>query len=118
MGAPMVASEALEQAFGRVVKSPYMDKAPVASEATRYSFPAFAHIDGTVRHQSVSREDEPWVHALLLAVGKLTGFAALINTSFNIKGKPLVNSVKDSLDMLDTLPDLDYVLIESFLFAK
>ena len=39
-----------------------------------------------LRHQSVSKGDEPWVHALLLAVGSWTGLAALINTSFNSKG--------------------------------
>ena len=33
-------------------------------------------------------------------------------------GKPIVNSVKESLEMLDTLPDLDYVLIEDYLFAS
>ncbi|CAE7222655.1 unnamed protein product, partial [Symbiodinium sp. CCMP2592] len=60
---------------------------------------------------------EPWVHQLLLAVGKLTGLAALINTSFNTRGKPIVNTVSESLEMLDTLPDLDFVLIEDYLFT-
>merc|ERR1712232_1457005 len=81
------------------------------------AFPALAHVDGTARHQSVGRSDEPWIHALLHAVGRRTGLAALINTSFNTKGKPIVNTIQESLVMLAELPDLDYVLIEDWLFS-
>merc|ERR1712187_1038382 len=76
------------------------------------------HLDGTARHQSVGQIDEPWLHSLLLAVGKKTGLAALINTSFNTKGKPIVNTVHESLKMLREIPDLDYVLIEDWLFRS
>ena len=114
--APMIAEEALEEVFGFKYNSAYMEFAPKVRDEVRERFPAIAHFDGTARHQSVSHEDEPWVHALLLAVGKLTGLAALINTSFNSKGKPIVNTVEASLEMLDQLEDLDYVLIEDWLF--
>ena len=114
--APMIAEEALEEVFGFKYTSTYMEFAPSVRSEVRERFPALAHFDGTARHQSVSRSDEPWVHALLLAVGKLTGLAALINTSFNSKGKPIVNTVKACLEMLDELEDLDYVLIEDWLF--
>ena len=116
--APMIADEDLEKVFGRVVKSPYMSMAPKVQDDVKEKFPALVHLDGTARHQSVGKEDEPWVHALLLAVGRRTGLAALINTSFNTKGKPITNSVVESLEMLDNLPDLDYVLIEDWLFQK
>ncbi|CAE7206645.1 nolO [Symbiodinium pilosum] len=114
--APMIAEEALEEVFGHKYTSSYMEFAPKVLEEVRRRFPALAHFDGTARHQSVSRADEPWVHALLLAVGRWTGLAALMNTSFNSKGKPIVNSVKESLQMLDELADLDYVLIDDWLF--
>lgn len=116
--APMIAEEALEEVFGQRIKSPYMTMAPLVRESVRERFPALAHVDGTARHQSVGAEDEPWIHALLLAIGKKTGLAALINTSFNSKGKPIVNTVRESLKMLDDLPDLDFVLIEDWLFKK
>merc|ERR1712151_155760 len=112
----MIADEALEAAFGYVVKSPYMTMAPRVLASMRSRFPALAHLDGTTRHQSVGKDDEPWIHKLLLAVGKITGLATLINTSFNTRGKPIVNTIKESLHMLDNLPDLDYVLIEDWLF--
>merc|ERR1712048_888675 len=108
----MIADEALEDVFGQQVSSPYMTMAPVVREEVRERFPAIVHLDGTARHQSVGQIDEPWLHSLLLAVGKKTGLAALINTSFNTKGKPIVNTVHESLKMLREIPDLDYVLIE------
>merc|ERR1711881_73310 len=95
--APMIAAEALEDVFGRVVESPYMTMAPYVKESLRALFPALTHLDCTARHQSVGKHDEPWVHSLLLAVGRKTGLAALINTSFNTKGRPIVNTVVDCL---------------------
>ena len=95
-----------------------MTMAPRVVEEIRARFPALAHLDGTARHQSVSQSEEPWIHALLLAVGRLVGLAALINTSFNTKGFPIVNTVRESLEMLDKLPDLDFVVIEDWLFPK
>jgi carbamoyltransferase len=91
--APMIADEALEYVFGHKFGSTYMEFAPVVRDEVRQLFPGLSHFDGTARHQSVGREDEPWVHALLLAVGKRTGLAALINTSFNSRGKPITNTV-------------------------
>ncbi|CAE7214452.1 nolO [Symbiodinium sp. CCMP2592] len=114
--APMIAEEALEEVFGFKYTSPYMEFAPNVRKEVRERFPGLSHFDGTARHQSVSQADEPWIHALLLAVGRRTGLAVLMNTSFNSKGKPITNTVKESLAMLDELEDLDYVVIEDFLF--
>ena len=116
--APVVAAEAMGDLFGRNVSSPYMSMAPRVLDATRAKSPALGHLDGTARHQSVEGTDEPWLHALLLAVGRLTGIAALINTSFNTRGKPICNTAKEALAMLDDLPDLDYVLIDDWLFKR
>eukprot|EP00746_Dinoflagellata_sp_MGD_P084143 gnl/MRDRNA2_/MRDRNA2_334268_c0_seq1.p1 gnl/MRDRNA2_/MRDRNA2_334268_c0~~gnl/MRDRNA2_/MRDRNA2_334268_c0_seq1.p1 ORF type:complete len:161 (-),score=29.34 gnl/MRDRNA2_/MRDRNA2_334268_c0_seq1:105-536(-) len=116
--APMIADEDLEEVFGNLQKSPYMTMAPDVRESVKRRFPAIAHFDGTARHQSVGKQDEPWVHELLLAVRKLIGLGVLINTSFNTKGRPLVNTAAACLTMLDELPDLDYVLIEDWLFSN
>lgn len=116
--APMIADEALPEVFGREVKSPYMSMAPRVLKDVLERFPALSHLDGTARHQSVGEADEPWIHQLLLAVAKHTGLAALINTSFNARGQPIANSIKECLKMLTELPDLDYVLIEDWLFQS
>ena len=68
----------------------YVKKWPfggVPPATTVTSLEAMVHFDGTARHQSVGESDEPWLHELLLAVGKYTGLAALINTSFNSRGQ-------------------------------
>merc|ERR1712151_191123 len=114
----MIADEALEKVFGRVIPSPFMTMAPIIRDEVRAAYPALGHVDSTARHQSVGKNDEPFIHALLLAVGKLTGLAALINTSFNTRGAPIVNTISECLTMLDELQDLDYVLIEDWLFKK
>lgn len=116
--APMIADEALPEVFGREVKSPYMSMAPRVLKDVLERFPALSHLDGTARHQSVGEADEPWIHQLLLAVAKHTSLAALINTSFNARGQPIANSIKECLKMLTELPDLDYVLIEDWLFQS
>ena len=89
--------------------------APAVLPEVQRRFPSLVHLDGTARHQSVSHDNEPWVHALLLAVGKRTGLApwpsetlsetkaALINTSFNTRGKPIVNTAVESLSDSVTL---------------
>lgn len=112
----MIAEEALVEVFGAPVMSKAMQFAPRVRDAVRARFPGMVHFDGTARLQSVGHFDDTWLHELLLAVGRLTGLAALINTSFNSNGKPIVNRVTSCLRMLDELADLDYVLIEDWLF--
>jgi len=116
--APMIADEALEAVFGRSVKSPYMTMAPRVRNEVLQRFPALAHVDGSARHQSVSMQDDKWLHTLLSAVGRVTGLAALINTSFNTQGRPIANRITACLEMLDELEDLDYLLIEDWLFKS
>ena len=53
------------------------------------------HLDGTVRIQTVSEKDDKWLHDLLIAYGKKTGTPILINTSFNVGGKPISNYAED-----------------------
>ena len=50
--------------------------APKVLPEMQRRFPALSHLDGTARHQSVAAAQEPWVHALLMAVGKRTGLVA------------------------------------------
>eukprot|EP00438_Fugacium_kawagutii_P025915 Skav228598 [mRNA] locus=scaffold5678:6215:20800:+ [translate_table: standard] len=109
--APMIADEALEYVFGHKFRSAYMEFAPLVREEVRERFPGLSHFDGTARHQSVGKEDEPWIHALLLAVGKRTGLAALINTSFNSRGKPICNT--DAEYVLSLVGDTESLSIEA-----
>jgi carbamoyltransferase len=59
--------------------------------------PAVVHVDGTARPQVVRREANFRLWSLLRAFQQLTGVPVLINTSFNLAGRPIVSSVEDAL---------------------
>jgi carbamoyltransferase len=61
------------------------------------TYPAIAHVDGTSRVQTVSREEHPGLHAVLENWEKATGRRVLLNTSLNSKGEPLVNTRAQAL---------------------
>ena len=61
-------------------------------------FPAIVHKDGTSRVQTVSKQDNPKFRQLLEAWYNKTGCPMLLNTSLNIKGKPMVNTEQDAED--------------------
>lgn len=95
----------------------------VSFQGIEEELPSLAHFDGTARPQTVSsnRGDagyEPWLYKLLSEVKVLTGYGVLINTSFNSRGKPILNKISDALILLRECPDLDYVLINGWLFEK
>jgi carbamoyltransferase len=58
--------------------------------------PAVTHVDGSARVQTVSREDNPRFHALLAAFERETGCPVLVNTSFNLRGEPIVGTPEDA----------------------
>jgi carbamoyltransferase len=107
----------------RPLKSPFMSFAPKTNPEFEKILPSLSHFDGTARPQTVSsiQNDigyEPWLHQLLSAVKKEIGYGVLINTSFNSKGKPILNTISEALELLNECPDLDYVLINDWLFEK
>lgn len=69
---------------------------PVRAER-RAAIPAVTHADGTARWQVLDRETNPKLHRLLELFGERTGVHVLMNTSFNLRGEPIVNSPDDAL---------------------
>jgi carbamoyltransferase len=62
----------------------------------RSSIPAITHVDYSARVQTVNRDTNPRYHALIEAFRALTGCGVLINTSFNVRGEPIVNTPEDA----------------------
>jgi len=62
----------------------------------RSDVPAITHVDNSARIQTVSKETNPRFHALLSAFEKQTGYGILINTSFNVRGEPIVCTPEDA----------------------
>ena len=121
--APVLNEESVQKVFevtfreGKsVTSSPYMSFAPLLRAEVLEAFPGIAHVDGTARPQTVSRVRNYWLHRLLSHVSLSTGMPILINTSFNTHGKPILNSAAEALQLLRSSTDLDFVVIEDFLF--
>lgn len=87
------AHEFFEMPVGRVPYMQFIAKCKKPDE-----FPAICHVDNTSRVQTVSKGDNPGFYALLSEFYKQTGCPILLNTSLNIKGQPIVNSVADAQD--------------------
>ncbi|MFT7625587.1 MAG: carbamoyltransferase [Myxococcota bacterium] len=81
------------------------------------SLPAVTHVDGGARVQTVSREQNERYYTLIKAVGERTGVPCVVNTSFNIRGEPIVNSPEDALRCFFT-NDMDKLFLGDFLIAK
>ena len=75
--------------------------------------PAITHVNGSARVQTVSVDDNPDFHALLEAVGETTGREMVLNTSFNVKGQPIVNTPEEAIEtFLGT--GIEYLFLENF----
>ena len=89
------------------------DVAP--GQSTR--IPSACHTDRTARVQTVQADTNPRFHALLKAFGALTGVPVLVNTSFNVRGEPIVCTPRDAIEAFYSTP-LDALVIGSFIVEK
>jgi carbamoyltransferase len=96
---------------------PYMIFIVDVREEHREELPAITHVDGTARVQTVSARSNPAFHALLGEVGALTGREMVLNTSFNVKGQPIVNTPEESIEtFLGT--GIDLLFLENVLVKR
>jgi carbamoyltransferase len=79
--------------------------------------PAITHVDGSARPQTVDPEVMPRYAALLEAFRRRTGCAMLVNTSFNVKGEPIVCSPVDALLCFGTT-EIDCLVLEDFVLDR
>jgi len=88
-----------------------------AAPQKKDSIPAVVHVDGTVRPQSVDRSSQPLFHNLIREFGAITGEPIVLNTSFNIRGEPIVCDPRDAIrTFADT--GLDYLVIGNYVVSK
>ncbi len=98
--APAVSIEQVDRWFDveAGTKLPYMIMNVDVREEHRAHLPAITHVNGSARVQTVSSEDNADFHTLLRAVGRTTGREMVLNTSFNVKGQPIVNTPSDAIE--------------------
>jgi carbamoyltransferase len=135
--APIVLAEDVSEYFNQAKPSPYMLLVkPVKKDRQipypadfkqdglldklyflRSDIPAVTHIDYSARLQTVHKETNNKLWNLLNAFKRLTGYSVLVNTSFNVRGEPIVNSPEDAYRCF-MRTDMDYLVIGDFIFDK
>ena len=96
---------------------PYMISIVDVRPEHRASLPAITHVNGSARLQTVSERDNRAFHSLLKAVGKTTGREMVLNTSFNVKGQPIVNTPEEAIEtFLGT--GIEYLFVENYLVTR
>jgi carbamoyltransferase len=94
---PSMTAEAAPRYFERWTDAPFMIIAFRANERLKREAPGIVHVDGTARVQLVHEEVLPRYHRLLVEFEKRAGVPVLLNTSFNVKGEPIVCTIHDAL---------------------
>jgi len=135
--APSVLSDESENYFEGITDSPYMLYVAKVKKENRIQLPdnyenlnieeklkaqksdinAVTHVDYTSRLQTVKFESNPKFHRLLAKYKEKTGFGILVNTSFNVRGEPIVCTPEDAyLCFMNS--NIDYFVCENFIFDK
>ena len=94
-----------------------MSYAPEVKDEEKDRIPSVTHADGTARLQTVTEESHPVFYGILKEFGEISYTNVLLNTSFNIRGYPILSTIEDALYALNNT-ELDYVVIEDYLFSK
>ena len=135
--APSVAADKVSEYFELDCPSPYMlIVAPVKESlrlkmtqdqeklfgidklnVPRSSLPAITHVDYSARIQTIHPETNPRFYALIKEFEKTTGCAVLVNTSFNVRGEPIVSTPEDAYRCF-MRTEMDYLVLENFILAK
>jgi carbamoyltransferase len=115
--APVVTQEDAPTYFESDVDVPFMSFVYPVREEMRPRLPAVTHVDGTGRLQTISKQQNPRYHALLKEFEKLSGVPILVNTSFNIRGEPIVMTPEHAYRCFSGT-EIDYLVLENFLIDR
>ena len=132
--APIVRRERVADYFELDAESPYMLLvAPIKKELrrdvspdvhgfdrlkeTRSTLPAITHVDYSARIQTVSRESNPLLYDLLLRFEQATGCGVLVNTSFNVRGEPIVCTPDDAYRCFMNT-EMDFLILGSYVIER
>ena len=115
--APTVLEDKASEYFDLDRESPYMLLVADVHPEKRETIPAVTHVDGTARIQTINRNQNEKYYDLIKAFEEKTGCAVIINTSFNVRSEPIVESPEDALNtFLHT--HMDYLVLGNCLLSK
>ncbi|HPF32857.1 MAG TPA: carbamoyltransferase C-terminal domain-containing protein [Candidatus Sabulitectum sp.] len=115
--APVCMEEEAGKYFLGCTSSPYMIKTYPVVDGMAEVIPAVTHVDNTARVQTVTRKQNPFYYAVIEEFRKITGVGVILNTSFNIRGEPIVNTPVDAVRCfygtgIDALAMPPYLLVK------
>jgi len=115
--APSVLREAAAEYIESATDSPFMILTAQVRPEKRSVIPAVTHVDGSARPQTVEREINPLYWRLIRSFGDLTGVPVVMNTSFNLRGEPIVATPADAIRTFYS-SGMDALVIGSYLVEK
>jgi carbamoyltransferase len=115
--APVVRLEDVSKYFEWNKESKWMSFCPKVKEEWKEKLAAITHVDGTARVQTVTKEQNEWLYNLLTKFEEKTGVGVLLNTSFNVDGKPILSTIKDAFTTLEKT-ELDCLVLENYYIKK
>jgi carbamoyltransferase len=115
--APSILEEFAADYFENYYPTPYMERVLTIKKEKREYLKAVNHIDNTGRLQTVNKELNPHFYNLIKEFNVLTNIPVILNTSFNVMGKPIVDSVTDMAAVFAT-SGLDILVINNSVFRK
>ena len=115
--APSILAEFATDYFDLTCPSPYMLLVAKAKENRAGEIPAVIHVDGTARVQTVTPGENDLFCELIREFHRLTGVPVLLNTSFNTKGMPIVETPEDALNLFFD-SQMDVLVLDCFLCDK
>ncbi len=115
--APAILEEEVSRYFKNIHIAPYMSFIADVKENAQNEIPATIHVDNTARVQTVNAEMNPDFYSLIKAFYRLTGVPVILNTSFNLAGKPIVETPEDAVDYFLTM-SLDGLYLDGDFYLK
>ena len=115
--APVCRLEDMDNYFDDVYESEFMSYAPIVKEEYRPKLKSITHADGSARLQTVTNTQHLTFYSILTELNDRNYVPVILNTSFNIKGKPILTTIEDALHALDNT-EMDYVIVNEWLFKK
>jgi carbamoyltransferase len=115
--APVCKYEDRNLYFEEAYESDYMSYAPVVREEYRERLISITHADNTSRLQTVKREQHELFYDILSQLEKVGKIPVILNTSFNIRGRPILTSYEDAFHVLKET-ELDFLITEEFIVEK
>lgn len=115
--APSILENEAGDFFEDYYPTPYMERVLKIKKEKQHLIPSVTHVDGTGRLQTVSRETNEHFYNLISAFKTLSNVPVLLNTSLNIMGKPIVNSVSDIAGVFAT-SGINVLVINNYVIYK